>query len=125
MSVSTQREGGTKGRGWTPGPWRWSNRYSDSQQRETWSLIGADGYGILSCDGTANSPQGLGDTANAPLIAAAPDLFEFAAAHDAYMLDAGYSGPDDSSLHPKAAANWRACRSALSRATATSEVEHG
>jgi hypothetical protein len=54
--------------------------------------------------------------ANARLIAAAPDLLAFAVAHDAYMLDAGYSGPDDTALHPKAAANWRVCRATLSRA---------
>jgi len=48
---------------------------------------------------------------------AAPDLLEFAMAHDAYMLDAGYPGPDEPSLHPKAAANWRHCRAAIAKAT--------
>lgn len=54
---------------------------------------------------------------DARLIAASHDLLSFAKAHDAYMLDAGYSGPDDTALHPKAAANWRACRAAIARAT--------
>ncbi len=58
----------------TPGPWRWSKDYNTGDGRETWSLIGSYGYGILSCDGVANSPQGLGHTSNANLIAAAPDL---------------------------------------------------
>jgi hypothetical protein len=60
----------------TPGPWYWSNSYKTRDERLTWSLIGANGYGILSCDGEANSPQGLGDTGatNARLIAAAPEL---------------------------------------------------
>lgn len=62
---------------WTPGPWEWDDRYPSSNTGEkTWSLIGADGYGILSCDGVENSPQGLNDDANAKLIAAAPELVE-------------------------------------------------
>jgi len=61
----------------TPGPWHWSDRYPMvSSGEKTWSLIGEDGYGILSCDGVENSPQGLNDEANARLIAAAPDLLE-------------------------------------------------
>lgn len=39
------------------------------------------------------------------------------AAHDAYMLDAGYCcGPESDALHPKAAANWRRIRAALALA---------
>ena len=62
----------------TPGPWKWSNLYLTLDGRPTWSLIGNGGYGILSCDGDGNSPQGLGPTGayNASLIAAAPDLLE-------------------------------------------------
>jgi hypothetical protein len=63
----------------TPGPWHWSNRYKTSDnERFTWSLIGANGYGILSCDGEENSPQGLGESGatNARLIAAAPELLD-------------------------------------------------
>ena len=48
-------------------------------------------------------------------------LRAFASAHDAYMLDAGYSGPDDKALHPKAADNWRQCRSALAQPGSKSE----
>lgn len=59
----------------TPGPWEWSNQYKSSDNSDTWSLIGADGYGILSCDGEANSPQSC-NKADAQLIAAAPELLE-------------------------------------------------
>jgi hypothetical protein len=60
--------------GHTPRPWRWSDAYPATNDRYTWSLIGGGGYGVLSCDGHPNSPQGLCDESNARLIAAAPDL---------------------------------------------------
>lgn len=60
----------------TPGAWKWSDDYQDRRGEKTWSLLGKDGYGILSCDGIGNSPQGLGNDDNARLIAAAPDLLE-------------------------------------------------
>jgi hypothetical protein len=60
----------------TPGPWYWDDGYRASEDRKTWSLIGSHGYGILSCDGEENSPQGLNDHANARLIAAAPELLD-------------------------------------------------
>ncbi|WP_261534367.1 hypothetical protein [Burkholderia multivorans] len=70
----------------TPGPWYWDDRYPTSSTGEkTWSLIGADGYGILSCDGIENSPQGLNDYGNAKLIESAPDIalaLEMIAAED-------------------------------------------
>ena len=62
--------------GHTPGPWRWSPHYKTMDGRATWTLLGGDGYGILSCDGEENSPQGLNDVLNADLIAAAPDSHE-------------------------------------------------
>lgn len=46
------------------------------------------GYGILSCDGVGNSPQGLNNEANARLIAAAPELLDFVIEY----LDAWNSG---------------------------------
>jgi hypothetical protein len=52
----------------TPGPWQWSNAFQTLDGRENWSLIGADGYGILCCDGIENAPQGIGDQANADFI---------------------------------------------------------
>lgn len=60
----------------TPGPWEWTTNYTSSTNEPTWSLIDGTGYGILSCDGIGNSPQGLGGTghANARLIAVAPEL---------------------------------------------------
>ena len=61
--------------GHTPGPWHWSDEFKTGDDRKTWSLISdADGYGILTCDGEENAPQGINDHANARLIAAAPDL---------------------------------------------------
>lgn len=60
----------------TRGPWHWSNHYRDSRDDITWSLVDSTGYGILSCDGVCNSPQGFGDHENAALIAAAPDMYE-------------------------------------------------
>lgn len=63
----------------TKGPWVWSDKFKTfDNERNTWSLLGEGGYGILSCDGDANSPQCLGASgeANARLIAAAPELLE-------------------------------------------------
>ena len=73
----------------TPGPWNWTDAYTTGDDQRTWSLIGADGYGILSCDGVANSPQGQGDLGeiNALLIAASPTLY----AYTARMAEAGDS----------------------------------
>jgi hypothetical protein len=70
----------TKPNGWTGGPWRWSDSYVTEDGRHTWSLLGADGYGILACDGDGNSPQGIYDPENANLIASAPSLYEALAA---------------------------------------------
>lgn len=61
----------------TPGPWHWTNEYQARDLSDTWSLIGGNGYGILSCDGLGNSPPEF-HKANARLIAAAPDLLAFA-----------------------------------------------
>lgn len=44
------------------------------------------------------------------------EMLAFAKAHDAYMLGAGYESPDSEALHPKAAANWKACRAAIKAA---------
>ena len=56
----------------TPGLWFWSDAYRTTYNEPTLSLIGADGYGILSCDGMANSPG----EADAQLIAQSPELLE-------------------------------------------------
>lgn len=60
---------------YTPGPWSWSDEYQTVAGESTWSLIGQGGYGILSCDGLANSPSEFHES-NARLIAAAPELLE-------------------------------------------------
>ena len=59
----------------TKGLWYWTQKYRGSDGQPAWSLLGENGYGILSCD-AANAPQDLGTTgaADACLIAAAPDL---------------------------------------------------
>lgn len=54
----------------TPGPWSWSGAFSARDGSSTESLLGAGGYGVLSCDGLGNSPR----EADARLIAAAPEL---------------------------------------------------
>lgn len=57
---------------WTPGPWEWSDSYSSRASDETMTLMGAEGDGVLSCDGVENSPL----PKDARLIAAAPELVE-------------------------------------------------
>ncbi len=61
----------------TPHPWRWTQEYRGSDGQPAWSLVGTDGYGILSCD-AANAPQDLGTkgAADAALLEAAPELLE-------------------------------------------------
>ncbi len=60
----------------TPSTWYWSDAYKSTDTGgKTWSLIGADGYGILSCE-LDNSPQGIGHDANALLIESTPELLE-------------------------------------------------
>ena len=56
----------------TPGLWFWSDAYRTTYNEPTLSLVGANGYGILSCDGMANSPS----KADALLIEHSPDLLE-------------------------------------------------
>ncbi|MBA1366795.1 hypothetical protein [Burkholderia gladioli] len=108
---------------WTPGPWEWDDRYPSSNTGEkTWSLIGANGYGILSCDGEENSPQGLNDDANAKLIAAAPELVEALQAIAQYgsdTLSGRIDGPDDREWQREAVLEMtRRARAALAKAGA-------
>jgi hypothetical protein len=91
-----------------------------------WS-IGWDGKRYVIHDNTAlqrhiayTSDGGVPDDeawANARLFYAAPDMLKALKQHDAYMLDAGYSGPESDALHPKAAENWRRVRAAIAKAT--------
>lgn len=60
----------------TPGPWHWDNTYQSRDLSDTWSLIGRDGYGVLSCDGNCNSPQNCNSN-DAHLIATAPEMYAF------------------------------------------------
>ena len=71
----------------TPGPWRWSDEYSARDLSDTWTLLGSDGHGILSCDGIGNSPQCL-NKSDASLIAAAPDILEALALADCLLSGA-------------------------------------
>lgn len=52
--------------------------------------------------------------------ASTPDMLTALKAHDAYMLDAGYNGPESDGLHPTAAENWRMVRAAIAAAEAQS-----
>ena len=66
----------------SPGPWRWSSGYTNGNGEPTWSLIAANGYGILSCD-IPNAPQSC-NAHDADVLEAAPDLLE--ALKDALMV---------------------------------------
>lgn len=57
----------------TLGPWRWTNMYEARDGSKTWTLMGPDGDGILSCDGLWNSPQRCSPQ-NAELIRSAPEM---------------------------------------------------
>src|ERR1700744_5992719 len=52
------------------------------------------------------------------------DLLNALVEHDRYMLDAGYESPDDKSLEPKAAANWRRMREAVANYSSASVARH-
>jgi len=60
---------------YTPGPWYWTDDVQARDLCDTWSLIDDQGFGVLSCDGLANSPQHV-NPSDAALIAAAPSLAE-------------------------------------------------
>lgn len=102
----------------TPGPWKShlvdDTTIIDSTGRFIASVCGGDDdLGEADYNNTDEWPI---LEANARLIATAPEMLEALKAHDAYMLDAGFSGPDDPALHPKAAANWHHCRAAIAKA---------
>lgn len=107
----TAPEGETSGRAWTPGPWKWWTSNS-------WRRLKRDDRGITQnvlepyvCrDGCPDLSVSDADMA---LIAAAPELFEALEA----VLDCAQS------LNPEMTAAYAKARSALSRATATSEVK--
>jgi hypothetical protein len=107
----------------TPGPWLWTDEYGATNGERTWSLVsGANGYGILSCDGLANSPQEIGGNgqADAALIAAAPELLE---ALQAFMaLDPTFASICDRHLNEMDTPLGRAvrmARAAIAKATGT------
>lgn len=61
----------------TNGPWEWSDTYQTRDLSDTWSLVGSQGFGILSCDGICNSPQNL-NPFDAKAIEVLPELLEAA-----------------------------------------------
>ena len=70
---------------------------------------------VIAAESVMEIERGAAHKAEAQ-IAAAPDLYDFAAAHDAYMSEKFPDGPECGSLHPDARANWLRCRAALNRA---------
>lgn len=109
MSASTQREGGTKGRGWTPGPWELDGGvvrgWTDDHKRPICEIYRE----LRASDETI---------ANAHLIAAAPELFEALQASQKAIRELRTNGAPTSFWDDIEAANI----AALSRAV---EVEHG
>ena len=61
-------------KGFTKGPWRWSDESTNTFHEPTYSLLGKSGYGILSCD-VPNSPQSCNGY-DVSLIEAAPEMYE-------------------------------------------------
>jgi hypothetical protein len=62
-----------------PGPWRWTSKYETSDGRFTWTLVDSKtGYGIISCDGEGNSPQGINENDIAEAISLLPDFVQLA-----------------------------------------------
>lgn len=72
-----------------PGPWRWSDDSPARNGDYTLSLVDADDWGILSCDGIENSPR----DSDAALIAAAPDLLEAAEGIEVVYAELGSALP--------------------------------
>jgi len=112
----------------TPGPWYLRTNRHPATNGNDWGWLDAYPPG-----GRQSAPEGVAVTweagrqsrHNAAYIAAVhPQAIlaliaenrayrEALEAHDRYMIDAGYEGPDSSSLHPKAAENWRRVRAVL------------
>ena len=91
-----------------------------------WGYLTGGGHGAL---GLSETEAWAIQKANASLICVAVNHYravrpardalleqaiEALRAHDAYMLDAGYEGPESTALHPKAAENWRRALAVLS-----------
>lgn len=96
----------------TPGPWRSEgpDMFGDHN-----ILHGGEALAIGAVVSNMRPPELV--AANARLIAAAPELLEALIAHDTYMLEQGYCGPEDSALHRRAAENWSRIRAAIAKAT--------
>ena len=108
---------------WTPGNWE---LYIPPTRRESPLILDSRNRNIAGIYGRDSRAE---EIANARLLAAARDLYAALKAHDEYMADAGYSGPDDKALHPKAAENWRRIRAVMAKARGEAreerEAEHG
>jgi len=76
-------------------------------------MLGRRNIGRAFVTPETNSARAL---ANVRLWALAPELLEALKAQDEYMIATGYSGPEDSALHPRAAENWRRIRASISKA---------
>ena len=97
----------------TPLPWKMAERFV-----EDFVIRGANDAAVAYVIGRTSHVR-LDPEANMRLIVTAvnhhAELVEALRAHDAYMLSAGYSGPESDALHPNAAENWRRIRDLLAR----------
>ncbi|CAM2952902.1 hypothetical protein [Brevundimonas diminuta] len=115
----------------TPGPWntfQTNGKGVETPGGVTHWVKAGEGYGHVGdgflsvCIGGSRDAE-----ANARLIAATPDLFDFAQALDSSWSESFPDGPDGECRHGLGAladehrALWKQCRSALSKATAQQE----
>jgi hypothetical protein len=96
----------------TPGPWNIGRDIHDNRIG-----IGSEsGVVVYAPMGKDAMKAGVQSIEDARLIAAAPEMLEALKAHDKYMFDAGYDGPQSKVLHPNAAKNWRRVQAAIAKA---------
>lgn len=106
----------------TPTPWQYYWREDEAYEGQADCGIFSEprkgqAYSIARCPRYQTKEKWEAD---ASLICRAvnahDELVAALKAHDEYMLDAGYEGPESKALHPKAAENWCRVRAALAKA---------
>jgi len=100
---------------WTKGPWKWHWRHEDGlASGSVYSELRAGlAYAVAICPKYQTREQWEAD---APILSAAPEMYDALKAHDIYMSDQFADGPDSRALHPDASANWKRVRAALTKA---------